>query len=269
MFIGGVFVLVLVGVVLLERTRGSRELARVMERLRTADVGLNLANAVTNSVPEQENAAIALLAITNELRSFSLPEDVGPIPIMKFATPGEAQSFVRSESWPGTKGEAFRWDRLEHTHAEALLLFEKLSEISKRPRFASPLDLSKGVADMDIPSLAALPSVMRVLRLVAMCELHKGNDERAAEAVITLLNVFANKSEDQWNIAELVRRSYSRLAFALTWELLQNANIPDETWARLQAAWERCDFVGSYAEAAEKEIAGVSDYFVRVKNSDA
>jgi hypothetical protein len=122
---------------------------------------------------------------------------------------------------------------------------------------------------MEIRGLAALPSVMRVLRIVAACDLHKGNDERAAEAVITLMDIFPNKSEDTWNIAEMVRWSYARVGKSLTWELLQHAKLRDETWQRLQEAWERCEFIGSYAKAARTEIAGVSDYFVRLKESAA
>lgn len=265
----GIIVFGAVAIALFERMRGSREVTAVLQDLSEAGVELDPMKLLTNSVPDWENAAAALLQITNELQSFRLPAGVGAIPLMKLIDPGVAGSVIDSESWPGQQGETFRWEQLKETHAEALELYKELIQISKFQRFASALDASEGVADMEIKGLATLPSVMRVLRLVAAYDLHEGNDERAVESVIALLNIFPNKSEDRWNIAEMVRWSYARLGMSLTWELLEHADLPEESWKRLQTAWEKCHFLDSYAKAARVEIAGVSDYFVRLKASAA
>jgi hypothetical protein len=269
-FICGLLIVAIVSIVLFERARGARKLNAVLAELKASKVELDVGKIANAKISDSENAAVALLKITNQLQSFSLPQDVGPIPLMKLTAPGQAASFIASETWPDSSDESHHhWDDLKKTHIEALLLLEQIVAISKLPRFASPLDTSKGVADMQIPSLSVLPSVMRVLRLVAAYDLHHRNDERAAEAVITLLDIFPNKSEDTWIIAELVRCSFSRLAMSLTWELLQHAKLRTETWERLQSAWERCEFKGHYAKPVRTEISGISDYFIRLKASAA
>jgi hypothetical protein len=265
--VGIAFVFAAAALVAFERIRGSRALGEVLEQLRTSQVELDPAKLLTNSVPDSENSAVALLQISDRLQSFYLPAEVGAIPLMKLEEPGVAVSVIRAKSWTGSDGEIYRWNQLDQAHNEALVLFEAIAEIAKRPRFASALDASKGVADMELRALSVLPSIMRVLRLVAAYDLHHGNDERAAQAVIALLDSFPNKSEDTWNIAEMVRWSFARLGMSLTWELLQHANLSDESWRSLQTAWEKCDFLGFYAKAAQMEIAGVSDYFVRLKAS--
>ena len=255
--------LVLAGVVLVERARGARQLEEILGELQAANVELDPRNMGTNSVPEGENVAVALLGMTNQLERFRL---VTPHPLMHQTEPGEARSFIQSEKW-SIGGKAGGWSDLEEGFADAEPIFERLMAISKRPRFASVLDVSKGTADMEIRGLSVLTPTLGVLRLVAAYDLHNRNDQRAAEAVITLLNIFANKSEDEWYIAEMVRWTYARVGMWLTWELIQNAELTDGTWKRLQEGWERCEFVEAYGRAARREGAGMSDYFVRLKGS--
>lgn len=257
-----------VGVLLLivwERSRGARELREVTGRLASAGVEFEPEKFFTHRVADEDNAAIPLLGITEDLKSFTLPADLPPVPAMQMAAPGSAISYVKEESWGGATGAVYRWERLSEVQAEALRWFTNLQEIAARPRFASPLDISKGTADMELKVLAGLPGASRALRTSALLDLHHGNHARSARAVITLLDLFCNKSEDVFLISEMVRWFHARTGFGLTWELQQHATLPDETWAQLQAAWERCDFLLGYEKVRRAELVAAIDYFTRLK----
>jgi hypothetical protein len=94
-------ILMLLAVVLFERARGASQLEEVLGRLRSAQVEIDPAKVVTHSVPDAENAAVALWEITDELRAFSLPEGGETIRAMNYVAPGEACSYVGST--PGNR----------------------------------------------------------------------------------------------------------------------------------------------------------------------
>jgi hypothetical protein len=118
--LAGILILLFVTTAFAERMRGTHELNAVLTQLREARVELDPAKLKSTAVPESDNAATALLLITNELQSFSLPADVGAIPLMKLSAAGEAQSFLRSGSWPGSKDRLFRWEQLEDTRCGSI-----------------------------------------------------------------------------------------------------------------------------------------------------
>ena len=73
----------IVGVLLLivwERSRGARELREVTGRLASAGVEFEPEKFFTHRVADEDNAAIPLLDITEDLKSFTLPADLPPVP---------------------------------------------------------------------------------------------------------------------------------------------------------------------------------------------
>jgi hypothetical protein len=263
--IASIFLVSLLLYVIWERSRGAQQLREVSSRLASAGVEMEPEKFFTHTVNDKDNVAIPLLAISEDLKSFTLPSDVPPPPAMQMVAPGSAISHVKEDGWGGANGTDHRWDRLNEVRAEALRWFTNLQEIAARPRFASPLDISKGTADMELKVLAGLPGASRALRTSALLDLHHGNDARSARAVITLLDLFCNKSEDAFLISEMVRWFHARTGFGLTWELQQHATLPDETWAQLQSAWERCQFLPGYEKVRRAELVSAIDYFTRLK----
>ena len=269
LILGFSIILSLAALSVFENRRGARQLEAIVDRFKKDQVELSLQKVLSQEIPDQDNAAVALIELTEELRSFSLPEDVPPPPAMRMVGPGSAASFVREAGWPGADGTTYGWEELRSARHDAEQHLPGLIAISQRPRFLSPIDATKGLPDVELKALAPLPAVSRILRTLAISDLHYGiaDGERAVQCVTTLLNLFATKSEDPFTIAEMVRASHSRTAFTLTWEVLQHADVEDETWASLQTAWEKADFLKAQDRIWQAELTGMVDLFQRLKAS--
>ncbi len=254
---------------LFENRRGAHRLGVVKARLKSSNMELDPRKLLPTEPAEDENVATAFLELIPSLRTFELPDGVPPPKAMQMIAPGEAVSSIRRSAASRLHGAEYAWERLRPVEAEAYRHLTNLSAVAARSRFLTSIDISKGLADVELKALAGLPPASRVLRTTALLCLANGDDRRAAEAVITLLNLFSNKSEDPFVIAEMVRMSHARTAFSLTWELLQHATLPDQTWQRLQSAWERCRFLEHHEKVWRMELAAMADTFERLKSSGA
>jgi hypothetical protein len=154
--------LCLAGLAAFENCRGAQRLKATTTRLARTDFALDPKLLLPVRPPDDQNVAVAFLELIPALRTFELPTEVPPPKPMQIIAPGKAVSFIRKPGGRGVQEQEYTWENLRPIQMEALRHLRNLSTIAARPRFLSPVDISKGLADMELKALAGLPAASRV-----------------------------------------------------------------------------------------------------------
>lgn len=235
----------LVGILLLgfavERIRGQSALENRLTVLRSQGEKLKISDWEPEIPRPEENAAVALFALTNQLDATSAPI---AIPSRRVSTPGFAIVGHRLREWYPDKDSTNRWVDVAARLKDQAPVMESAKKALDRPKYHTGFDYQKGF-QFELPTLTALPRFMRDLNLETLYELHQTNMNAAYDSLIRTIHFAAIQGPEALMIFQLVRQPLASFACNSTWEALQTGRLTHEQLRGLQAAWSRFDFIGT------------------------
>jgi hypothetical protein len=257
--------LVLIAAVALifERFRGARALKREIGRLSAAGERLDLADHIPKPAASNQNAAILLRSITNELRSINALDEF--VPLLRFASPGKAVVAWRLNEWPGNKSTN-RWETLGPRITAHSNLLTTAHLLSQFPVFDSGFNYRKGFVDFENGPLVEVKRTADLLSAATVYELHRNDIDAAHRHLLPLVNLSQQKTEPMI-IWQLIRQTCLNRAVHATWQFLQHPAITEQHLQSLQAAFGRADFSADMSASIEMERAMSLDFYRQVKTS--
>ncbi|MBI3870835.1 MAG: hypothetical protein HY299_20080 [Verrucomicrobia bacterium] len=115
--------------------------------------------------------------------------------------------------------------------------------------------------------MSPFAQLMGELNLQTLQELNRTNMEAAYRSLLTTIHFAAIQSSELLVMCQLVRQPLAGFACNSTWEALQTGMLTDAQLAGLQAAWERCDFIGDMIRSVEMERTMQIDRFAKMRAS--
>lgn len=250
---------------LVERVRGKRFLeARLATFVRQGEK-IRIEELESSVPPPEENAAIALFALTNQLSLLSHHLPIS-LPSRRLVAPGLAIVSHRLSEWYPDAQRTNRWADVEARLTDARDLLESVRKALERPGFNSGFDYQMGFQPT-IPWLSPFAHLMRELNLQTLRELNRTNMEAAYRSLLTTIHFAASLNSELLVMCQLVRQPLAGFACNSTWEALQTGKLTDPQLAGLQAAWERCDFIGDMIRSLEMERAMQIERFAKMRAS--
>jgi len=131
------------------------------------------------------------------------------------------------------------------TNAPAI---EMVRQAGHFEHFRYPVDYSYGL-DTELPHLARLKNMARIIALQAALAAEEGRDDEWADSIRLLLNLASTLDEDPTIISHLVRNAMLQLAVKTAERGLNRVCSRDTACGRLQAAFARVDQTGCLERA--------------------
>lgn len=262
--IGPVLLLLCVG---MEHVRGRHALNSRLRELRAKGEKLTVAELEPRHPPTDQNAASALLALTNEISQLHSNLSVMP-PAGRFAAPGRMMVPWQFEAW-SEDGKTNDWTRLIRTLEKSKNLLDSLHAALQRERWDAGFDYQKGFSEFHTPPIVAFKRAAQLLNAAAACDLKEGHTTAALERVTDAIRLVRLQKEDRLIISQLVRIACAVTAWNSAWQLLQTNTWGEPDLVALQTAWQGMDFSADMTTATEVERAMTLDSFKFLASSSA
>lgn len=257
----------LLGILLLghvvERIRGQAALNNRLTLLLSQGEKLKISDWEPEIPRPEENAAVALFALTDQMDATSVPISV---PSRRVSSPGFAIVGHRLREWYADKDSTNRWGDVAARLKDQAPVMESAKKALDRPKYHTGFDYQKGF-QFELPTLTALPRFMRDLNLETLYELHQTNMNAAYASLIRTIHFAAIQGPEALMIFQLVRQPLATFACNSTWEALQTGRLTDEQLRGLQAAWSRFDFIGDMTRGIEMERAMALELYAQMRQS--
>jgi hypothetical protein len=219
--------------------------------------------------PEQ-NAALDLFALTNDLKPFfDLAKSAPPMTIL--IAPGRAVAPWWQNSWEGDKNTNDSWDKFGPEIEKAGPALTRLENIWPKTGYDDGFDYAKGFLDSNPRSLLIFSKQTSVLLSEAVGnDLRRGDLETARKHLRSLLAVIKALGKEHLIIFQLVDEACASFAWNSTWCALQAPGWTDAQLVEIQTAWETAnDFPSSMAKSCELEQALTLDDFRQIRGSQS
>lgn len=263
LLLGLVFILICI-----EHFRGEFALDARLKQLRAQGEKLNYKELVPPKIPPEQNAAIVLTALTNELQPFFELSKQAPL-TMTFAKPGIAIASWQRDSWEVDKKTSNTWSKFGPEIATANPHLAKLESIWTKNGFDDGYDYAKGFTDTNFNSmLVVCRQTSLLLDEAAENDLRTGDLESARRHLHSILAMTRCFGTEPLVIDQLVDAACARSASRETWSALQAKGWTEDQLADLQSAWESInDFPSAMAKSCELEQAMTLDFFRQIRAS--
>ncbi len=248
-----------------EHFRGRHMLNTRLAELKTRGEELEVAELEPRHPPAEQNAALALLALTNEISQLHSNLLEAP-PAGRFAAPGRMVMGWQFESWAGEK-RTNNWRQLRETMEASNDVLQAIHQALQRPEWDVGFDYQKGFYDFQPPPLVHLKLASQILITAVACDLKQDRTNAALQRLTDAVRLVGLQKDERLIISQLVRIAGATLAWSSTWNLLQTNAWSDDQLATLQTAWQELDFSTDMARALEMERAMTLDYFREVSGS--
>ena len=262
----GAIIILLVVVLSAEHFRGKWALNRRLRELEPKGERFSIATLEPNHPSADQNACLALVALTNQLKT--IMTGLGdPPPTLRFAAPGKAVVAWQLPGWSSDGKTTNDWNKIGHELENAHGLLDLIHAATEKSGFDSGFNYEKGFVDFHIGPLVPIKRAAQVLNVAVLYELSRGRLDEAQQHLLSLVELAADQKPEPLVICQLVRQACAWIAFDATWEALQAPGWNDTQLASLQTAWEGCDFESDMASAFEMERAMDLDFFNQIKSS--
>lgn len=231
---------VLVAFLIVEKIRGSTGLNRRLAQLKQSGEKLSVADFEPNRAKPEEDAADALLALSNRLESVSSLWKVTP-PAGRFAQPGQMIRVSTIKSWSYEK-KTNTWNDATMFLAEDKSLSADLHVALLRQGWNDGFNYQNGFIDFQMAPLGLLKNLSQRLALVALIELRQNDIGSAVERIEDAGRLLRHQANSSLIINQLVRIAEAAIVWNATWEVITSGKCSESHLARLQAAWEGLDF---------------------------
>lgn len=251
--------------------RGSTGLSRFLADNERRGEQLNLAPLIPSKVPDNENAAIPLLELTNQLREAHEVLELGP-PMLRFPRPGFAQRARDVTTWERRRTTSFdpvatnSWPEFAGKLSELKSLLEQVNDALKRPSFRAGYDYQRGFKDTTMfPLLVETKVASQLLACEVFTAARSGSEAHAKTNLLMLLRWHHQLSGQKLIIAELIRLTSFEVAIGALWQGLHLSSWTDAELDEIQSLLTRLEFVDSMISAFELERAMILDLYRALK----
>jgi Tfp pilus assembly protein PilE len=144
------------------------------------------------------------------------------------------------------------WARIKEYVGAAQDLIQEIRRLAEMGGPAYELDFSKGSA-MELPHLAKLREMARLLRADALLQGHSGNCAEAVEDIVAGFKLSAVVKDEPILISQLVRIAMGGICWDAAQSALPPEGIPADLARRLVEYAGRCDYRESFANSFSGE----------------
>jgi hypothetical protein len=164
------------------------------------------------------------------------------------------------------------WTPEDWVRAKAALddiqdLVHEIRRLADRGGPAYELDYSKGFS-MELPHLAQLRNLARILRVDALVQGRKGDYGEVVEDIVAGMKLSANLKDEPILISQLVRFAMNGIAYDAATEALPTEGLSPDLVHRLIDYAGRMDYRGAFADTFSSEAYFGVDAFERVRDGN-
>jgi len=240
----GVALVILVGTVgaffVVERIRGVSGLGRRVAQLKQQGEKLSIADYEPARSNPDEDAAGALLALSNRFASANSLGQIAP-PTGRFGQPGLMIRVTALQSWSYEK-QTNSWSDVVGVFAEDDSLNKDLHLALRLPGWNDGSRYDNGFIDFQMGPLALWRSLSQRLALSALAALRNNDVESAVARIEDAGCLLKHQSNSPLIVNQLVRIAEAAIIWNATWEVVTSGRCSEPQLARVQAAWDGMDF---------------------------
>ena len=249
-----------------ERISGIRHLNAYLKTLQASGEKLDVSELEPRSRPNPtNNAALALVALSNEFRSISELSKVFP-PSGRMVAPGQAIAAQHLDRWFWDKKTTNTWDGLDtllDQHREELVA---LHMALGKPEYDLNFDYHGDFNQPFTKALAPTKSAATYLTTSALSEIRRGDLSAAQTHLLAAIRLGANQPNERLLITQLVRQAVVVITFNAMWSMLPEPGWTDAHLAALQQAWTTIDLENGLQVSLEIERDMQLNYFKKLAN---
>ena len=250
---------VVVAFLIIERVRGSLALKSRINELTARGERLNVKDLEPAHAEAGDDAAAALLLLSNRLDAVSSLWIVAP-PSGRFTEPGKQVVASRLAAWSYEK-KTNGWLEVQALLAQDGALATDIHSALQRRGWNDGCDYHNGFIDFKTGPLVMWKSLSQRLAVSALAALEAGDTEAAVARIEDSARLVKLQTNSPLIICQLVRIASATIAWNATWEVVTSGKCSEPQLARLQAAWEGMDFSTDMARAMEMERAMTLDHY--------
>ena len=243
-----------------EHVRGHQALKARLGELKAKGEQFAVAALEPHRSSGERNAALALLALTNDLSRLQSNLLVLP-PTGRFTAPGRVMTVWQFQEWSENK-KTNDWPHLTQTMQRSQDVLQSIHAALQRPEWDGGFDYQKGFCDFRYQPIAHLRVASRILSAALACDLRQGRTNEAVEMLTDAVRLVRAQKDERLILSQLVRLTCATVAWNSTWEMLQTNVASERQLAGLQAAWREIDFGTDMARAMEMERAMALEAFI-------
>lgn len=254
----------------IEHFRGEFALNARLKQLAANGEKLDYKELLPPKPAPEQNAALDLFALTNDLTPFFDLAKFAPSMTILTA-PGRAAPSWQQNSREIDKNNTNSWDEFGPEIEKAGPALARLESIWPKTEYDDGFDYAKGFLDSYPLSLLIFSKQTSVLLSEAVGnDLRRGDLEAARKHLRSLLAVVKASGKEHLVISQLVDEACASYAWDSTWCALQAPGWTEAQLVELQTAWETAnDFPSSMAKSCELEQAMTLDDFRRLRGSQS
>ena len=254
----------------IEHFRGEFALNSRLKQLAAKGETLEYKELLPPKPAPEQNAALDLFALTNDLEPFFDLAKFSPSLTILIA-PGRAAASWRRNSWEIDKNNTNSWDKFGPEIEKAGPVLTRLESIWPKTGYDDGFDYAKGFLDSNPRSLLIFSKQTSVLLSEAVGnDLRRGDLEAARKHLRSLLALIKALGKEHLIISQLVDEACASFAWNSTWCALQAPGWTDAQLVEIQTAWETAnDFPSSMAKSCELEQAMTLDFFRQIRGSQS
>lgn len=249
-----------VAFLIVERIRGSLALKFRINELAARGERPNVQELEPVRCKESDNAASAILALTNRVKAAHSSICKLMPPAGRYASPGKLVVRTRLATWSDADGTN-SWSSVRETLGRNAELFGRIHDALLRTGWDDGFNYEKGFVDFEAPPLAHWRLTALILDAAALAALNEGHTEIAVSRLEDLLRLVRLQKNSPLIISEMVRFACAAVAWRTSWEVVAVGGCDDMQLARIQSAWEGMDFGADMAWALEMECAMSLEHF--------
>jgi hypothetical protein len=221
--------------------------ANYIAELKANGEPMELAQVIPPPAPPEQNGVPFITNALADLKSESIAGSNTP-PAMRMVAPGKAivgwqQPDISLIHWATNT-----WEDLGRELANARDDLASFRSLTNHPVLDFNLDYQKGF-DLRVSHLASLKRSAQWLDASALYDLHQGNTTKACADVRAMLALVKGETDERTAISQLVRIAIAAIGAGVTWEILQDPDVPDEDLAQLQQDWQSLEFIAPVEQA--------------------
>lgn len=267
-----IIAIVLIGVVLVfvleEHFRGERTLKRYLKQLEAKGEILDYAELVPPKPAPEQNAALVLSELTNDLHGFFELSRTAPL-IKTFVAPGRAVAGWKQDSWEVDKKQSNSWTEFAKEIEPAMPTLARLENIWPKTKYDDGYDYAKGFLESNPQwMLISTKQTVALLSEAVGYDLRRNDLESAGKHLRSILAITKALGTQRLIISQLVDEACASYAWNATWIALQATDWKENQLAELQSAWETIgDFPLAMSRSCEIERGMTIHYFQQLRAS--
>src|SRR6266404_532605 len=187
-----------------EHFRGKRALNHRLNDLKATGKVVSVAALEPKRPAPDQNAAIALISLSNRLETVITSLDELP-PTLRFVSPGRAIVAWRLNEWSPDGKQANDWTKVGAELERSADVLRQVHAALEKPAYDTGFDYRKGFVDFQLAPISSIRRTAQFLSLAAAYDLNRGQLETANQHLSDLVTLVAKQTPEPLVIIQLVR----------------------------------------------------------------